>query len=181
MWKEMDDWMAWRRRLHEIMTGQSWLCVCVSQLNSFSIRTGEVEGYRYCVALRIVSLPLYHTPSRSRPQTESGGPGLFHSWLWQRNGARGPLLLLIRADAWLSCMPAAQPNRDYVPGWWRQKKKKRSLLRSLFLHTFGEFEFEFEKTWITEILHTRYSWRPIVRDAISVTECYFLGYCVICF
>ena len=83
----------------------------------------EVEGYRYCVALRIVSLPLYHTTSRSYPQTESGGPGLFHSWLWQRNGARGPLLLLIRADAWLSCMPAAQPNRDYVPGWWRQKKK----------------------------------------------------------
>lgn len=73
--------------------------MCVSQLNSFSMCTGEVEGYRYYVALRIVSLPLYHTPSRSYPQTESGGPGLFYSWLWQRNGARGPLLLLIRADA----------------------------------------------------------------------------------
>lgn len=98
------------------------VCVRVSQLNSFSVHTGGVEVYRYCAALRIVSLPLYHTPSRSHPQTESGGPGLFHFWLWQRNGARGPLLLLIRADAWLSCMPAAQPNRDYVPGWWRQKK-----------------------------------------------------------
>ncbi len=55
-------------------------------------------------------------------------------------GPAEPLLLLIRADAWLSCMPAAQPNRDYVPGWWRQKKKKkRSLLRSLSLYTFGEF------------------------------------------
>lgn len=128
MRREMDDWLTWRRRPPETTTGQRWhgVCVCslcVSQLNSFSMRTGEVEGYRYCVALRIVSLPLYHTPSRSYPQTESGGPGLFHSWLWQRNGARGPLLLLIRADAWLSCMPAAQPNRDYVPGWWRQKKK----------------------------------------------------------
>lgn len=129
MQREMDDWMtekeetAWNNDRAEL----TWcVCarVCVSQLNSFSMRTGEVEGYRYCVALRIVSLPLYHTPSRSYPQTESGGPGLFHSWLWQRNGARGPLLLLIRADAWLSCMPAAQPNRDYVPEWWRQKKKK---------------------------------------------------------
>lgn len=113
-----------------------FVCVYVSQLNSFSMRTGEVEGYRYCVALRIVSLPLYHTPSRSYPQTESGGPGLFHSWLLQRNGACGPLLLLIRADAWLSCMPAAQPNRDYVPGWWRQKKK---VVEIFVFYTFGEF------------------------------------------
>lgn len=126
----MKEETAWNNDRAELI----W-CVCVSQLNSFSMRTGDVEGYRYCVALRIVSLPLYHTPSRSYPQTESGGPGLFHSWLWQRNGARGPLLLLIRADAWLSCMPAAQPNRDYVPGWWRQKKKKKGHCWDLCLST----------------------------------------------
>lgn len=119
-WHEGGDCLKQRQGRVDMVCAWS---LCVSQLNSFSMCTGEVEGYRYCVALRIVSLPLYHTPSRSYPQTESGGPGLFHSWLWQRNGARGPLLLLIRADAWLSCMPAAQPNRDYVPGWWRQKKK----------------------------------------------------------
>lgn len=85
------------------MTGYSWpnACTytCVSRLNGFCVRTRDAEGYRYCAALQIVSLPLYHTPSRSHLQTERGGPGLFHSWLWQRNGARGPLLLLIRADA----------------------------------------------------------------------------------
>lgn len=124
--------------VHACSRARTRVCVYVfvSELNGFSMPTEEAEGYRYCVALRIVSLPFYQTPSRSYLQTESGGPGLFHSWLWQRNGARGPLLLLIRADAWLSCMPAAQPNRDYVPGWWRQKMKKRSPLRSLSLYTF---------------------------------------------
>lgn len=111
---------GWNNRPGLTVTG----CVCVSRLNSPCIHTEEGEGYRYCVAWRIVSLPLYQTPSRSYPQPQSGGPGLFHCWLWQRNGARGLLLLVIRADAWLSSMPDVPPNRDYVvPGWLRQKKK----------------------------------------------------------
>lgn len=124
--------MTWPRRLLEIRGGQSWhgvfVCVwvcaraCASQLNSFSMHCGEVEDYRYCVALRTVSLPLHHTPSRSQPQQNVVALAFSTPGSGRGNGARGPLLPLIGADAWVSCVPAAEPNRDYVPGWWWRQK-----------------------------------------------------------
>lgn len=137
--KRKERRMAWARRVLQITGGQSWHGVCVCVRHSSIALACTVGKWKvtdivwHCESCRFLSIIPHQGHSRGlnvvAPAFSTSGSG-------RGNGARGPLLLLIRADVWLSCMPAAEPNKDYVPGWWRQKKQ-RSLSRSVSLRTFG--------------------------------------------
>lgn len=96
----------------------------MSQLNSVSVHTREVEGYRYCVAEPILWLPLRHDHVKVTSTAEERGP---------RTSAAAANLGR-RVTQWRAS--AVQPNRDY--GLDGDDGEKRSLLRSVSARTLGK-------------------------------------------